>query len=322
MVPWVVECLARESVMNGVISFYSPRCCPPPPHTHTHCRLIVQSLPLILVGGIVVVMAATRVLQLVQTRVLHVLPFGALGQFSLLDVCVGILVSGLFMMYFGACRALHRRSVSMYGLHPPGLLYACLAPLQLAHALFPSAVERPSGASARVLLSHTPTPPFDACRILRVLLYVRTCPVVVKSSFVPFDCVSLGAVRVLESEPTVLCDTTVGPYARMRAVAAVSVLAFVLGLPAALAVFLGRNWHKVQQDQRLRERGEGDSALTNPHFHFRRRFRKVYEDYRPAHAYWKVVVLLRKLCLGLVVVLANGYVVANLAIPLRALCVV
>jgi hypothetical protein len=67
------------------------------------CRFIVQSLPLILVGGIAVVVAATRVVQLVQTRVLHVIPFGSLGQFSLSDVCVGILVSGLFMMYFGAC---------------------------------------------------------------------------------------------------------------------------------------------------------------------------------------------------------------------------
>jgi hypothetical protein len=130
--------------------------------------------------------------------------------------------------------------------------------------------------------------------------------VVVKSSLVPFECVSLGAVEVLESEPTVLCNTGAGPHARMRAVAAVSIVLYVLGLPAALAVFLVRSWRKVQLDQRLRERGEGDSALTNPHFHFRRRFRKVYEDYRPAHAYWKVVLLLRKLCLGLVVVLANG----------------
>jgi hypothetical protein len=61
----------------------------------------VQSLPLILVGGITIVMAATRVVQLVQRHVLHVFPFGSLGQFSLPDVCIGILVSGLFMMYFG-----------------------------------------------------------------------------------------------------------------------------------------------------------------------------------------------------------------------------
>jgi hypothetical protein len=136
----------------------------------------------------------------------------------------------------------------------------------------------------------------------------RVCPVVVKSSLIPFDCVSLGAVRVLESEPTVLCDAAVGPYARMRAVGAVTIVVFALGLPITLAVVLARNWARVQLDQELRERGEGNSPLTNPHFHFRRRFRKVYEDYRPAVAYWKVVVLLRKLSLGLVVMLAIGYV--------------
>jgi hypothetical protein len=130
--------------------------------------------------------------------------------------------------------------------------------------------------------------------------------VVVKSSLVPFDCVDLGAAHVLESEPTVLCDTSVGPYVRMRAVAAITIVYYVLGMPVACAVVLARNWLKVQQDQRLRERGEGDSALTNPHFHFRRRYRKVYEDYRPERAYWKVVLLLRKLGLGLVVVLASG----------------
>jgi hypothetical protein len=133
--------------------------------------------------------------------------------------------------------------------------------------------------------------------------------VMVKSSLVPFDCTSLGAVRVLESEPTVVCDPAVGPFGRMRAVAAVAIVVYVLGLPAALAVFLKRSWGTVQRDQRLRERGEGDSALTNPHFLFRRRFRKIYEDYRPAFAFWKVFILLRKLGLGLVVVLANGCVV-------------
>ena len=71
---------------------------PPPPAS---ARYIIQSLPLILVGGIGIVMLATRALQLFQSRVLHVLPFGSLGNFSLVDACIGILVSGLFMLYFG-----------------------------------------------------------------------------------------------------------------------------------------------------------------------------------------------------------------------------
>jgi hypothetical protein len=62
----------------------------------------VQVLPLTLVAGVTTVMVATRVVQLVQTHVLRVLPFGSLTQFSLWDVCVGVTVSGMFMMYFGA----------------------------------------------------------------------------------------------------------------------------------------------------------------------------------------------------------------------------
>jgi hypothetical protein len=272
------------------------------------CRMIVQSLPLMLVGGIAIVMTATRVLQLVQTHVLHVLPFGSLGHFSMRDVCAGIFVSGLFMMYFGEC-------VAAATVHPadclPVLVQSLPADCAVSAVACPPALQAHSRYSAFSLW----------------LLFVRTrcacstvCDaVMVKSSFVPFDCISLGAVRVLESEPTVLCDADVGQYARMRIVAAVTILAYVLGLPAALVVFIAFNWRKVQRDQRLRELGEGDSALTNPHFYFRRRFRKVYEDFRPSLAYWKVFILLRKLGLGLVVVLASGYVALGLLRARRCL---
>ncbi len=64
---------------------------------------IVQSLPLLLFCGTVVVIAATRLLQQVQVRVFHTLPFGAMSALSLTDVCVGILISGIFLLYFGEC---------------------------------------------------------------------------------------------------------------------------------------------------------------------------------------------------------------------------
>ncbi len=67
-------------------------------------RYIVQALPLFLIGGILFVMLVTRALQLVQSKVFHVLPFGALSNLSLVDVCMGIFVSGVFMLYFGASR--------------------------------------------------------------------------------------------------------------------------------------------------------------------------------------------------------------------------
>ncbi len=63
----------------------------------------MQSLPIILVSAVLLVMGATRVVQAVQSHVLHVLPVGALSTTSLSDTCVGILISGVFMMYFGGC---------------------------------------------------------------------------------------------------------------------------------------------------------------------------------------------------------------------------
>jgi hypothetical protein len=63
----------------------------------------VQSLPLMLVGGVVLALVGTRTLQLVQSKVFHVIPFGLLTDFNILDACVGILVSGAFMLYFGGC---------------------------------------------------------------------------------------------------------------------------------------------------------------------------------------------------------------------------
>jgi hypothetical protein len=56
-----------------------------------------------LLGGVVLAWAGTRALQVVQTRFFHVLPFGALTDFKIVDTCVGTMVSGSFMLYFGAC---------------------------------------------------------------------------------------------------------------------------------------------------------------------------------------------------------------------------
>ena len=62
---------------------------------------IIQALPLTLTLGITVVVVTTKALQWLQRTVLGVLPFGALSVVSLADVCFGMLISGIFMLYFG-----------------------------------------------------------------------------------------------------------------------------------------------------------------------------------------------------------------------------
>lgn len=68
---------------------------------------------------------------------------------------------------------------------------------------------------------------------------------------------------------------------------------------------------QLRSDQVLRERGEGDTALTNPHIHLRRRYRKLYEDFKPHVLFWRLVLLARKLCLAIIVVLVSGNVQAQ-----------
>ena len=62
---------------------------------------VIQSLPVLLLVGIVTVVVTIRAVQTVQVRLLGRLPFGALSALNLIDVCIGIYISGLFMMYFG-----------------------------------------------------------------------------------------------------------------------------------------------------------------------------------------------------------------------------
>ncbi len=62
--------------------------------------MVTEALPLILLAAVLVVMACTRVLQLMQRTVFHVLPFGALSDTSLVNVCIGVLISGSYYLYF------------------------------------------------------------------------------------------------------------------------------------------------------------------------------------------------------------------------------
>ena len=62
--------------------------------------LVTQSLPLFLLLAVGVVLVGTRLLQYIQRVVFKVLPFGALAELDLVDVCIGILISGNYYLYF------------------------------------------------------------------------------------------------------------------------------------------------------------------------------------------------------------------------------
>ena len=78
----------------------------------------------------------------------------------------------------------------------------------------------------------------------------------------------------MDAEPSIACDDT-GVHRRLRATASLSIVLFGAGVPVVLAGVLVRYREQVGADQELRQRGEGDTVLTNPHLAVRRKFGKV-----------------------------------------------
>ncbi len=95
---------------------------------------IMEALPVILAGSIAVVVVLTRSVQLLQRAVFRVLPFGALAALSLVDVCVGIFITGLYYLYFRTSRVRRwlcsRTCMCVCGCLPaPDVICAALPPV-------------------------------------------------------------------------------------------------------------------------------------------------------------------------------------------------
>ena len=103
---------------------------------------------------------------------------------------------------------------------------------------------------------------------------------VVRTALVPFTCVAKDGVAVVLEEPSIVCSASNPTYSVMRSVAVTAVVCFGAGLPLLFFVVLWGNRVAIYSDQLLRVRNEGESAVTNPHIRTRRRFRKLYEDYK------------------------------------------
>ena len=118
---------------------------------------------------------------------------------------------------------------------------------------------------------------------------------VVRSSLAPFDCTDRDGVRTMDAEPSIVCGVPGGPHARMALVGGLTLLVFAIGVPIAFGSFRVVNRGRVQADQRLRVRAQGDSALTNPNIQLRRRWDWAHADGAPCNASssWVVILLLK-----------------------------
>jgi hypothetical protein len=105
---------------------------------------------------------------------------------------------------------------------------------------------------------------------------LRVPAVIIRSSFIPFACTTTSkGVSVLSAEPSIKCSSSDATFVRMRALGGLCVALYGIGLPALFAVLLYRHRAAIVEDQVLRAKGEGETALTNPNITTRRRFRKL-----------------------------------------------
>ena len=89
------------------------------------------------------------------------------------------------------------------------------------------------------MLSH----PFAWFRVVSSFLSCFGCPlaccaVVIRSSLVPFACATRNGLSTLSAEPSIFCSAKDARYNRMRAVGALSIGAYGLGLPLLFAWLL------------------------------------------------------------------------------------
>ena len=110
-------------------------------------------------------------------------------------------------------------------------------------------------------------------------------------------------MSTLNADASIKCSYSDPSYALMSRLGLLSITVYGAGLPLAFGVLLWKHSAAITADQSLRAKGEGETGLTNPNITIRRRFRKLYEDYKPEYRYWKLVLIARKLCLATIGIL-------------------
>ncbi len=131
---------------------------------------------------------------------------------------------------------------------------------------------------------------------------------------IPFGCTTNNGVSVMNAEPSIKCMDSDPTFVRMRKVGSTALVVYGMGVPVVFSYILWRYRKEITADQVLRAKGEGETSLTNPNIQIRRRFRKLYEDYKPEHRYWKLVLIARKLGLAIIGIMLAG----NAALQVRS----
>ena len=80
----------------------------------------------------------------------------------------------------------------------------------------------------------------------------------------------------------------------------ISLAVYVIGFPTIIILILAKNRHLVQEDQLLRAQWLGDLRIENKHaYSFRKRYKRLYYNFRPQYWYWILVLMGRKFILAI-----------------------
>ncbi|KAG7397893.1 hypothetical protein PHYBOEH_012022 [Phytophthora boehmeriae] len=95
------------------------------------------------------------------------------------------------------------------------------------------------------------------------------------------------------------CFKPGGLHMQLFPFAVLSFVVYSLGYPLFVFLTLSRNRALVMEDQLLRAMQRGASRRTNPNcWVFRKKFSKLYYQFKPEYWYWMVLIILRKFLLA------------------------
>jgi hypothetical protein len=143
---------------------------------------------------------------------------------------------------------------------------------------------------------------------------------VVKNALTIVDCTTNDAgVRILDAAPSIECSTSDPQYRRLLPWGVVCMVVYGVGIPALFAYILYKNRVSIKGDQSLRAVGLGFSEASNPYFNVRKRYQKLYVDFRPAYTHWRLVLLLRKLLLVFTAIMFNQFAMFQAALSVAVM---
>jgi hypothetical protein len=102
------------------------------------------------------------------------------------------------------------------------------------------------------------------------------------------------------------CGVAGGSQVTLVPWAAIALIVYSVGYPAALAGMWWRHRELIMEDQLLRAKGTGGDRLSNPHaYSFRKSWGRSYFQFRPDTSFWVVMIVLRKLAVAAAAVIFN-----------------